>query len=204
VTPAAAQSRAPLALAGPARRPAVLAGYRDSPACHVSADFAPEPAAARRARRLTRDTLERWDLAHLADDAETIASELTSNALAAATGPRGTLPAILFAIHRRPGEVRIIVWDNGPGRPRPAAPGPDAESGRGLAIVATLSRHWGWWPTPVSGGKVVWSALHAPGGPGGRGQDAPGKTQAQPSGGKAVHAALPHRAPGDGPQDSPC
>jgi hypothetical protein len=43
------------------------------------------------------------------------------------------------------------------------APGPDAENGRGLAIIDTLTdRNWGWWPTPKSGGKVVWAALSAP------------------------------------------
>ncbi len=136
--------------------------YRDSPGSHASADLKAEPAAARRARRLTRDTLTRWQLGHLTEDAETIASELTSNALDAATEPRGTLPAIIFAIHHRPPELRIIVWDNGPGQPRPAAPAPDAETGRGLGIIDTLSQQWGWWPTPISGGKVVWAALTAP------------------------------------------
>ena len=133
--------------------------HRDPPGSHASAYLPPEPAAAARARRLTRTTLTRWNLGHLADDAETVASELTSNALDVATEPRGTLPAIIFAIHRRPGELRIIVWDNGPGQPHPAAPGPNAETGRGLAIVAALSHQWGWWPTPNSGGKVVWAAL---------------------------------------------
>ena len=133
--------------------------HRHSPGSHASAELNPAPAAARRARQLTRTTLTRWGLPHLTEDAETIASELATNALNAATPPRGTLPAIIFAIHRRPGQVRLLVWDNGPGHPRPAHPGTDAETGRGLAIVAALSREWGWWPTPNSGGKVVWSAL---------------------------------------------
>ena len=145
-----------------------LRDHRDSTGSHASVDLTAEPADAARARRLTRATLFRWHLAHLADDAEAIASELVSNALGAATKPRGTLPAIIFAVHRRPGELRIIVWDNGPGCPLSAdpIPGPDDEDGRGLAlIVAGLSREWGWWPTPISGGKVVWAALSAPGDP---------------------------------------
>lgn len=129
---------------------------------YARADLNLAPTAAARARRLTRTTLARWDLGHLADDAETIASELTANALDAATTPRDTLPAIIFAIHHRPPELRIIVWDNGPGQPRPAPPGPDAEAGRGLGIVDALSQRWGWWPTPHSAGKVVWAALPVP------------------------------------------
>ena len=138
--------------------------HRDDPGSHASAWLPSEPAAAARARRLTRTTLARWHLGHLADDAETITSELASNALKSATPPRGTLPAIIFAIHHRPDRIRILVWDNGPGHPRPTEPGPDAETGRGLAIVAALSRRWGWWPTPNSGGKVTWADLPAPAG----------------------------------------
>jgi anti-sigma regulatory factor (Ser/Thr protein kinase) len=143
----------------PARAPTLPALAAGPPGTYAQTDFRPEPAAAGRARRLTRDTLASWYLDDLADDAETIASELISNALDVATEPRGTLPAIIFAIHRRPDELRIIVWDNGPGQPHPAEPGPDAETGRGLAIVRHLSHQWGWWPTPISGGKVVWAAL---------------------------------------------
>jgi hypothetical protein len=130
---------------------------------YTCADLGPEPAAAAQARRLTRDTLARWDMQYLADDAEAIASELAANAIRAATPPRGTLPAIIFAIHHRPGELRIIIWDNGPGYPRRNAPGPDDEAGRGLAIIDGLTgRNWGWWPTPRSGGKVIWAAVPAP------------------------------------------
>lgn len=136
---------------------------RDRHGSYARADLGPDPAAAARARRLTRDTLARWDMQHLTDDAEAIASELAANAIKAATWPRGTLPAIIFAIHLRPDELRIIVWDNGPGRPEQDDPGPDAETGRGLAIIDSLTgRNWGWWATPQSGGKVVWAALAAP------------------------------------------
>jgi hypothetical protein len=67
---------------------------------------------------------------------------------------------LVFAIHYRPPELRIIMWDNGPGEPRPADPRQDAETGRGLAIIDHLTdRNWGWWLTPLSGGKVVWAVL---------------------------------------------
>ena len=137
-------------------------GRRDRPGGYTRAELGPDPAAAAQARRITRDALARWDMRHLTDDAEAIASELASNAIHAANQPRGTLPAIIFAIHHRPPELIVIVWDNGPGHPRYDEAGPDAETGRGLGIIDSLTgRNWGWWPTPKSGGKVVWAALPA-------------------------------------------
>jgi hypothetical protein len=160
MTPAG-QAAAPARAVHPSP-PGPLDDPRPRPGTYARADLGPEPAAAARARRLTRDALARWDMLHLTDDAEAVASELAANAINAAIPPGETLPAIIFAVHRRPGELRIIVWDNGPGQPLPAAPGPDAEHGRGLAIIDSLTgRNWGWWPTPESGGKVVWAALPA-------------------------------------------
>jgi anti-sigma regulatory factor (Ser/Thr protein kinase) len=185
MTPAAGHAAAaPATMTGPAplppRTPAAPAP--GPPAAgpqpgdrYARADLTPNPAAAARARRLVRDTRTQWDMNALADDAEAIAAELAANAIAAAIAPHGTRPAIIVAIHDRPGQLRITVWDNGPGHPRPADPANDAENGRGLAIVDTLtSRHWGWWPTPESGGKVVWASLDPAAPPGPRQhQDAP-------------------------------
>jgi anti-sigma regulatory factor (Ser/Thr protein kinase) len=126
----------------------------------IRAVLKPEPTAAAQARRLTRAALASWRLSHLADEAETIASELATNAFSAAVPPLATRPAIIFAVHRGPEELRIVVWDDGPGQPLAAEPGPDAENGRGLAIVGDLTgRNWGWQPTPYTGGKVVWAVL---------------------------------------------
>jgi anti-sigma regulatory factor (Ser/Thr protein kinase) len=130
---------------------------------YASSDLEPSPAAAAHARRFTRAALDGWNLRHLADDAEAIAAELTANAIRAANRPLGTLPAIIFALRHQPPQLILTIWDNGPGRPRHIVPNPDAETGRGLAIVDELSgRNWGWWPTPRSGGKVVWAVLPAP------------------------------------------
>ena len=112
---------------------------------YASAQLNPHPAAAAQARRLTRQTLTRWDMADLTDDAETIASEIVANAINAATEPRGTLPAIILGIHHSPGQLRITVWDNGPGHPQPTDTDPDDERGRGLGIVNALTaNNWGW------------------------------------------------------------
>ena len=126
---------------------------------YASTELPPDPASAAKARRLARDHLARWHMGDLTDDAQAIASELAANAIAAV--PPGSLGlCLVFAIHYRPPELRIIMWDNGPGEPHPAAPRQDAETGRGLAIIDHLTgRNWGWWRTPLSGGKVVWAAL---------------------------------------------
>jgi anti-sigma regulatory factor (Ser/Thr protein kinase) len=127
---------------------------------HASTDLDPAPQSAARARHLTRDTLTRWGLHALTNDAETIATELTANAIAAATPPHGTRPAIIFTLHHQPPDLHITTWDNGPGHPAPATPADDAETGRGLAIIDALTTsNWGWWPTPESGGKVTWATL---------------------------------------------
>lgn len=130
---------------------------------HASAVLGPDRRSASQARRLTRTALNRWGLSQLADDAETIASELAANAVAHAIDPQGARLAILFTIHYRPSALQLTIWDNGPGQPVRAAPAPDAETGRGLAIIDALTGHdWGWWLTPASGGKVTWARLPAP------------------------------------------
>lgn len=130
---------------------------------YASAELAPRPAAAAEARRITRDHLTRWGMQHLTDDAVTIASELVSNAIAAVP-PGSPGLSLILAIHARPPELHIHVWDIGPGQPSHNTASDDAETGRGLAIIDHLTRRqWGWWPTPASGGKVVHATLTPPG-----------------------------------------
>jgi anti-sigma regulatory factor (Ser/Thr protein kinase) len=139
---------------GPRPPGSLYAGTGDSR--YASAELNPQPAAAGQARRLTRQTLAHWGMADLTDDAETIATEIVTNAV-----PPGTAGlSIVYAIHAAPPGLRIYTWDIGPGHPVPANPGPDAVSGRGLTIINALTERWGWWPTP-SGGKVVYATLAA-------------------------------------------
>jgi anti-sigma regulatory factor (Ser/Thr protein kinase) len=159
----ASPAPAPTPLA-PAPRPATAISRPGGR--YTRTDLTPGPRAAAQARAFTRATLNQWDLGHLAPDAEAIAAELLANASAAAIPAARPFPAIIFSVHDRPPELRIFAWDNGPGHPQPASAGPDAETGRGLAIISALSRQWGWWPTPGSGGKVVWASVPTATGPG--------------------------------------
>jgi hypothetical protein len=82
---------------------AVAAGSR-----YASAQLDPQPASAARARRLTRETLTRWDMASLTDDAEIISAEIVANAINAV--PPGTTGlAIVYAIHAKLTPLQRVV-----------------------------------------------------------------------------------------------
>lgn len=114
------------------------------------------------ARASLRDCLAQWGLRHLTDDAEAIASELVTNAIAAsnATALRGGPPSpVTFWLGVQHGELCIRVWDPDPTPPpRDHASALADENGRGLLIVTALSHRWDWYPT-ANGGKFVWAAL---------------------------------------------
>jgi hypothetical protein len=57
--------------------------------------------------------------------------------------------------------VLVIVWDASPFPPSRLHPGEDAEEGRGLVLVETLSAEWGWHPAPWGNieGKATWALM---------------------------------------------
>jgi anti-sigma regulatory factor (Ser/Thr protein kinase) len=126
---------------------------------YASTELDPDPAAAAKARELTRDRLALWDMDALTEDAVSVASELVANAVNAV--PPGTSGlAIIIALHATAPGLRISVWDIGPGHPQLKQPDPDATSGRGLLMIDALTAgNWGTWPTPESSGKVVWAEI---------------------------------------------
>jgi Histidine kinase-like ATPase domain len=69
-----------------------------------------------------------------------------------------TAPEVWLVLARSAVVIRIEVHDSSPAPLRQAKPGRgDAESGRGLTVVAALARRWGWQPEPP--GKMVWCEL---------------------------------------------
>jgi anti-sigma regulatory factor (Ser/Thr protein kinase) len=93
-------------------------------------------------RHLVSDLIEAGVCASAVTDAALVISELLSNALRHA----GPLPSsgLRVAWDLDADSVRISVSDGGgPSRPEFGEPTPTATGGRGLRIVARLSRRWG-------------------------------------------------------------
>lgn len=115
------------------------------------------------ARLHARQVLWEWGLSLSAETAELLLSELVTNAVQAARATVNDMPVNvrLFANHDR---LLIEVWDGYVQPPAPRVleygfPEVDAETGRGLFLVETLSERWGWYPTRNPAGKVTWCEL---------------------------------------------
>jgi len=114
------------------------------------------PGAVPSARLHTRQILWEWALTRLSEKAEQVVSELTTNAVAAArTMPQ--IPPVRLWLLTDKAQVLILVWDACPQSPALIQADEYAESGRGLFLIAMFSDRWGTYPTPQTGGKVVWA-----------------------------------------------
>ena len=117
-----------------------------------------DPRAVTVSRRTLRLILTMHGLIAFVDAAELLAAELISNAVLHTDGPAA------LRIRWRDGVLRIGAWDADPEPPDPPqklAGDLDAESSRGLALVAATSDLWGWQPLSRFGnrGKYVWCEL---------------------------------------------
>jgi hypothetical protein len=55
--------------------------------------------------------------------------------------------------------VLILVWDASPQPPVRMYSRDDAENGRGLLLVETISTQWNWYFPHDPGGKAVWAQI---------------------------------------------
>src|SRR5215469_10601243 len=81
-----------------------------------------------------------------------LTSELVTNAIAHEIGD-----TVMLVISCTWNQLRIDVHDTSPSIPVPLNAPVDAEAGRGLLLVSTLSTEWGWYRT--CSGKAVYFTL---------------------------------------------
>jgi len=114
-------------------------------------------------RRLVADLISAGIFEASACDAALVLSELISNALRHASPLPGAKVKVAWIVRRD--SVEIAVSDGGgPTVPQLTQPAVSALGGRGLGIVARLSRHWG--VRSGDGEMTVWAEVPAPhGGP---------------------------------------
>jgi len=112
------------------------------------------PSAVRQARVFTAINLRRWGAIGFIEDALLIVSELVTNAVNASTDR----DEVSVWVATDGVSVHIEVRDRAPGIPLVFDPALDHETGRGMFVVATLSKEWGCSPA-ASGGKFVWAKL---------------------------------------------
>jgi anti-sigma regulatory factor (Ser/Thr protein kinase) len=100
-------------------------------------DLGQDLHAPEQARRATRQALQEWRLARLADRVVLVVSELVGNVVRHGSQPVG------LTLRRRPRSVSVAVHDGCPERLPPvdstAGDGTMEESGRGLYIVNELA-----------------------------------------------------------------
>ena len=113
--------------------------------------LAPHPTAPRASRNFVARALPHWGLDLLVHSASLVVSELvTTSTIQAGTD-------MTLSLTWNPGALRVTVRDESPDPPRPWFSELDRD-GRGLSVVAGLSRADGVLPT-ADGGKVVWAVL---------------------------------------------
>src|SRR5690348_3427739 len=113
------------------------------------------PAAAAEARRRVRVAIRSWQVPVDLDAALLLTSELVTNAVRHEAGQRAQ--AVVLAIACSRGRLRVDVHDTSRSLPSVAQVPADAETGRGLLLVETLSDEWGCYRTPA--GKAVYFTL---------------------------------------------
>jgi anti-sigma regulatory factor (Ser/Thr protein kinase) len=115
--------------------------------------LAGDPTSAREARAFVRMALEDQVDGETLQDLMLLASELVSNVIRHARTPL----TVCVESHRTSVVITVtdgaVTFDAGSGM----APADDSEDGRGMGIIASLSRRWGVGDTPV--GKSIWAEV---------------------------------------------
>ena len=110
------------------------------------------PAAAAAARSQVRAAIYALDIPVDPSVAVLLTSELVTNAIRHETGK--TIELVISCAY---GQLHVDVYDTSPALPLPVDGPADAEIGRGLMLLASLSSSWGYYRTPT--GKAVYFTL---------------------------------------------
>jgi hypothetical protein len=132
----------------------LIAHTRSTPAHDVASCSLPEdPRAAGQAREYVRSQLDVWGLDDLVMSTELLVSELIGNVVRHARGP------IRLRLMRSRSLI-CEVYDGSLTTPRIRRVGQTDEGGRGLHLVAALSRRWG--TRFLADGKCIWTEQDLP------------------------------------------
>jgi anti-sigma regulatory factor (Ser/Thr protein kinase) len=118
-----------------------------------------DASAPSRARRFVADSL-RAELSGPAAEGSVdvavvvVVSELVTNAVRAGCAAL----AVSLQLHRD--HLRVVVFDDAPGRPKPRTAGAGDVRGWGLSIVRAVSRAWGL--QAAAAGKRIWAEIALP------------------------------------------
>lgn len=123
-------------------------------------EFDHELMAARTARRFTANVLAEWTMSCLVDDATLAVCELVTNAVRHGLRPPIIHCPVRLLMFRSGYSVLCMVTDPSGDPPVLREPDEVAETGRGLQVVAGVSRMWGWAPLHTQG-KAVWVGFAA-------------------------------------------
>jgi anti-sigma regulatory factor (Ser/Thr protein kinase) len=121
------------------------------------------PTAVACARLHARLVLWEWGMEDHAGTVELVVSELVTNAIRASEGLMPGVPAVRLWLSSDGDRVVVQVWDGNHRMPVRQDAQPEAESGRGLLLVDTLSVEWGSYEPENRVGKWFgrwWQARH--------------------------------------------
>lgn len=156
--------------AGPAIHPNGISGMGESVPWPMQStlELAPLPSAVQCARAHVRLVLTEWGVSGPVDEAELVVSELVTNSVRASAGltsswfrgcwTLGTPPVRLW-LGSDGWKIVVHVWDGNDKMPVLREPDLEADGGRGLVMVDSISAAWGSYRPAQCSGKTTWAVL---------------------------------------------
>ena len=121
-------------------------------------DLGALPSAVPCARLHATQVLWEWGLTGLSERIELVVSELVTNAVHASR-ELTRYPVVRLWLLADDSRVLVLVWDANPRPPTRLHTDDEAERGRGLILVESVSDGWNWFCPEGVDGKIVWAEL---------------------------------------------